>query len=507
MAPGLIESLGRLTKTDVVPTMERNLDKLEIRYKWADSKAARMAGLFNIITGCTFLVPIAFISNIMLADGGDPIFLVFLTPFFASIAYFIYFGLAKLLNNGTISVDGENLVSMDRPLPLSLTKKVSTPKIMRVYASYIQRNTKDDSYRINVVRVMTNDGNDRIIDKGLSEGNAELFATEISKHLNLQEVPFPLDLGVITKEPGRLAIEYRPKDYTTSSNLGMLLFGMLWTGMVMFFFLSFFLAGPADLMFLPLMLPFILIGVFLLYYSLGHMRNRCSIVIDQGTLVARERPLPFAPTRRLSIEEVQEFTMSTLGSWSQSTNNHLEAFTKNGKYISIGQGLSEEQALMFVQEINDFLGIKRREEDPLAYKDGEAPGASVSQVRKRGMPTSAKLFIVFALIFSISIIGFFVIMTSDIFESQESGGLRIIEFNAYSYGDHIEYNVTIENTIGSEVTKTLKLSLNYQSVHSDSYESQFEHVTLAPYETRTYTFTFSHYCNGSEKVKCTFWNL
>ena len=41
MTPSFFDSLGKLNKADVVPTIERNLDKLEIKYKWADSKAAR----------------------------------------------------------------------------------------------------------------------------------------------------------------------------------------------------------------------------------------------------------------------------------------------------------------------------------------------------------------------------------------------------------------------------------------------------------------------------------
>jgi hypothetical protein len=207
------------------------------------------------------------------------------------------------------------------------------------------------------------------------------------------------------------------------------------------------------------------------------------------------------------MEVVQEFTVSAPGSWSQPNKNQLDVLIKKGKYQSISRGLSEEQAFMFVREINDFLGVKGHVEDQSSGSESQAPGAPVSQVRRRGMPMSTKLFIAIILISMISVFAFFAIMTSGVFESQESGGLRITGFDAYTYGDHIDYIVIIENTIGDEVTKTLKLSLNYQSGSSDTYESQFEHVTLSPYETRTYTFTYYHYCNGSENVKCAFWNL
>jgi hypothetical protein len=43
MSPRLLDVLGSFSKVDVVPTVERNLDRLEIRYKWADSKAAKIA--------------------------------------------------------------------------------------------------------------------------------------------------------------------------------------------------------------------------------------------------------------------------------------------------------------------------------------------------------------------------------------------------------------------------------------------------------------------------------
>jgi|GEM_PF-6202919 len=507
MAPSFIESLGRLNKADVVPTVERSLDKLEIRYKWADSKAARMAGLFNIITGCTFLIPIAYLSNVILGDGGDPFVLVFLTPFFGFVGYFVYRGLATLLNYGTITVDSMTLISSDRPLPQNLSKKVTTSNIKRVYASYIVKNTKHGSYKIPVVRVMTSDGHDRIVDTGISEANAQLFATEISKHLRLTDEPFPLDLGTITKEPGRLIIEYRAKENSTSSNMGMLLFALLWSGFVLIFFLAAFLTGPVDLIILPVMLPFAAIGIFFFYYSIGRIRNRCSIVVDQGTLVAKERPLPFARTKKMNTEDVQEFVASMPGNWSHATNNRLDALTKRGKYVSIARGLSEEQALMFTQEIHDFLGIKVGASDWHTSSEPQAPGLPISKVRRNGMPTSTKLFIAIAVIILISISGFFAIMMNGGFESQESGGLRIANSDAYSYTDHIEFVVTIENTIGSEVTKTLKLTLNYMNGNSNTFESQFQTVTLAPYETNTFTYTIYHYCDGSESVSCSFWNL
>jgi hypothetical protein len=507
MTPGILDFLGGLRKTDVIPTIDRTFDRLEIRYKWADSKAERMAGILNIIKGCIFLIPIAFFSNVMLGDGGDPLFLVFLTPFFGIIAFFVYFGAATLLNHGTIIVDSVALVSSDGPLPLNLTKKVSTPDIKRVYASYIVKQAKHGSYKIHLVRVMTKDGHDRIVDKGISETNAQLFATEISKHLRLAEEPFGLDLATVTKEPGRLAIDYRSKENATSSNLGVLLFALLWSGFVVAFFLLTFSAGPVNLIIIPTMLPFAAIGVYLLYYSTGRMRNRSSIIIDQGTLVAKERPLPFTRTKRLSVEEVQEFIASTPDTWSQPNQYRLDALTKKGKYASIARGLSEEQAFMFVQEINDFLGVKVRAENWPTTSDPQILGEPIRRANRSGMPTSTKLFIAIVAISMISIIGFFAIMMSGVFESQESGGLRITAFDAYSHVDHIEYFVTIENTIDTEVTKTLKLTLNYDSGGSNSFESQFQTVTLTPYETRTYTFTIYHYCNGSETVNCSFWNM
>ena len=504
MTPRLLDLLGSFSKVDVVPTVERNLDRLEIRYKWADSKAARMAGLAKIITGCFFLAPIVFISNEMLGGAtGDPIFFLFLTPFFGATAYFVYHGLATLLNRGTIIVDGTMLVSSDRPLPLNRTAKVATPNIKRVYASYIVKETKRGYYKIHLVRVLTNDGHDKIVDKGISETNAQLFASEISKHLRLEDGPFGLDLGSVTKEPGRLAIEYRSKENATSTNLGMLLFGLLWFGFVLFFNVTIILSAPDSLFFLLFMTPFTAIGVFFLYYSIGRMRNRSSIIIDQGSLVARERPLPFSSTKKLSIEEVQEFVVSTPSAWSQPNKNRLDALTKRGKYIPIARGLSEEQAFMFVQEINGFLGIKARASDWQASPEPQAPGAPIALARRTGMTKGTKLFVVLVAIIMVSGFGFFAIMMSGMFESQESGGLRIANYDAYSYSDHVEFFVTIENTIDVEVTKTIKLTLSYQGGST----GQFQTVILAPYETRTFSYTMYRYCDGSESVSCAFWNM
>jgi hypothetical protein len=509
LRPGLFDFLGSFNKVDVVPTIERNLDRLEIRYKWADSKAARMAGFGNIVTGCVFLAPILFISSAMLGTTGDPIFFLFLVPFFGFAAYFVYHGLATLLNWGTIIVDGTTLVSSDRPLPLNLTAKVATSNIKRVYASYIVVQTKHGYYKIHLVRVLTNDGHDKIVDKGISETNAALFASEISKHLKLDDGPFGLDLGSVTKEPGRLAIEYRSKENATSTNLAMLAFGLLWSGFVLFFNITLVLSTPESLIFLLFMTPFTAIGVFFLYYSIGRMRNRSSIIIDQGSLVAKERPLPFSSTKKLRIEDVQEFVASTPGAWSTPNKIRLDALTKSGKHISIARGLSEEQAFMFVQEIHGFLGIKARESDQQAYLDPQASSAPISLARRRGMNKGAKIMIVFVVIFMVSIFGFFAIMMSGVFESQESGGLRIayydgnyVDFDGYSYGA-VEFNVTIENTIDVEVTKTIKLTLNYQGGST----SEFQTVTLAPYETRTFTYSIYHSCDGSESISCSFWNM
>jgi hypothetical protein len=91
MMPRVLGFLGGLMKTDVIPTIDRTFERLEIRYKWTDSKAERMADIINIIKGCIFLIPIVFLSNVMLGDEGDPVFLVFLTPFFGFIAFFVYF--------------------------------------------------------------------------------------------------------------------------------------------------------------------------------------------------------------------------------------------------------------------------------------------------------------------------------------------------------------------------------------------------------------------------------
>jgi hypothetical protein len=510
MTPSLLDLLGSFNKVDVVPTIERNLDRLEIGYKWADSKAARMAGIANIVMGCVFLAPILFISNAMLGTTGDPIFLLFLTPFFCFAAYFVYHGLATLLNRGTIIVDGTTLVSSDRPLPLNLTARVATSNIKRVYASYIVKQTKHGYYKIHLVRVLTNDGRDKIVDKGISETNAQLFASEISKHLRLEDGPFGLDLGSVTKEPGRLAIEYRSKENATSTNLGMLLFGLLWCGFVLFFNITLILSAPEAMIFLLFMAPFTAIGVAFLYYSIGRMRNKSSIIIDQGVLVARERPLPFSSTKKLSIEDVQEFVASTPNIWSQPNKVHLDALTKRGKHTTIARGLSEEQAFMFSQEINDFLGIKARASELQASQESQASGAPISLARRRGMTKGTKIIMVFVVIFMVSIFAFFAIMMSGAFESQESGGLRIVsydgnyvDYDGYSYGNYVKFNVTIENTIDIEVTKTIKLTLNYQGGST----SQFETVTLTPYETRIFTYTMYRPCDGSESVNCAFWNM
>ncbi len=506
MTPGILEVLGGLDKKDSVPTIEHDLGRLEIGYRWADSKAAMISGFINIAMGAGFVVPILFISKEMLGGGVDPSFLLFTSFFYVFAGFFIYNGAARLLNHGTIIVDGEALVSYDRPLPLNLTKRVPTSNIKRVYASYIVKNSKQGSYRVHLLRVMTNDGRDRIVDTGISEENAQLFASEISKHLRLAEGPFADDLAKVTKEPGKLAIEYQPKEYATSTNLGTLLFAVLWTGFTSFFLISILLIG-ADLFVLVLLIPFMAIGFFLFYYSIGRMRNRRSIVIDQGSLVARESPWPLTMTKRLSVDAIQELTVSASGNWSAPNDSSLDILTKTGKYVAIGRGLSEEQSLLMAQEINDFLGIKVQSgnwNDPNVV---QTPGAPVQQMRKAKMPIGAKLFIAFALISFVSIFAFLAIMMSGVFESQESGGLRIANYDAFTYGDYIEYIVTIENTVDTEVTKTLKLTLHYQSGSSDSYESQFQEVTLSPYETRTFNFTIYHYCNGSETVSCSFWNL
>jgi len=353
MSSSLYDVFG-ISKSAVAPSIERNLGILEIKYKWADSTLTRLGGLSSIAFGSIMLFFLVRFFIIPIAQTGDLFFLAFTVPFVAIISYFIYRGAAMLLNHGRITVDGTTLVSTDRPIPMGLTVKVPISDIRQVYPSFIVHNTKGGYYKVHVVRVVTNDGRDKIVDKGISEGNAQLFASEISNYLGLADQPNLL--AKVEKDPERLAIEYRPMDYfATSGRWAMFLFGIFWMGFTMTALIPALWLSELDPIILLFMLFFLLPGIFLLYYPLGRMLNRRKIIVEKGFLVAKERPLPIGLTKRIRMVDIQQVILGSSSSYNRPNNQSLMVITMNNKQVNIAKGLSQEQALKLAEEINGFL--------------------------------------------------------------------------------------------------------------------------------------------------------
>jgi hypothetical protein len=153
------------------------------------------------------------------------------------------------------------------------------------------------------------------------------------------------------------------KKWFSIAHLGTLLFALLWNGFT-FFFYSLMMAGNVSVIILLFPVLHIMVGLWLLYYSLCGFVNKTIIRANQHELSVRHVPLPWNGDKlieRACIQQlyILEQTKKHRGSIIYSYD--VQVVIHNHRNISLIKGLdTPEEALFIEKKIEQFLRIEDR---------------------------------------------------------------------------------------------------------------------------------------------------
>jgi hypothetical protein len=134
------------------------------------------------------------------------------------------------------------------------------------------------------------------------------------------------------------------------------------------------LQNPLPSFIVLFLLVFTAIGLGLIYWSLGHVINRSEIRLQQGRLVARQKPLPWRYNADLPVSEIQNVNQETyfntssddqfgggfrIGIQTTVRNERLAAWKQGGKKVILIPKLEVAAAQFLAQEIEVRLGLRQ----------------------------------------------------------------------------------------------------------------------------------------------------
>ncbi len=157
-------------------------------------------------------------------------------------------------------------------------------------------------------------------------------------------------------------------NWRKSANRFTFFFSLMWNAFITFMAAIMVIAGQmAGLLF---MIPFILVGVYLIYSSIGYMVNTSFITVDENRISIEHKPLSFLiqRDRHFVPEDVQQLFVRKY-EVGRTNNQPVFAYAvdinlKNQKSYNLVKGLhSVKYARYIEQEVEYFLKIKDRPVD------------------------------------------------------------------------------------------------------------------------------------------------
>jgi hypothetical protein len=140
-------------------------------------------------------------------------------------------------------------------------------------------------------------------------------------------------------------------------------FSLIWNGMLWLIFVPVMLSQGLNMEFLFL-LPFLAIGIGLLYWTLAGIFNITVIRVDNEKLVVQSGPVPVPGNKTVAAHDIEQiYTKQQVHRGSDSTTYtyELHAVTYEGKKQKlVGNLYDSDQALYIEQEVERFLGIEDR---------------------------------------------------------------------------------------------------------------------------------------------------
>jgi hypothetical protein len=215
-----------------------------------------------------------------------------------------------------------------------------------------------------------------------SSSEASSFASRTSEDSNVVPVSAPAHPKVIISAQDGGTEFYFPAFRTPSRALFLLIFTVIWTGVVYFLFHSkapwFFsiIFGLMDL--------FVVLGLF--HVALGTARIR----VGNGAIVSTTRVLGVGSTKQFLFSEVDAIVAVTSGQQGGTQGNSMYAIrlrTKNGRRVTLADEISSRQeARWIVSQIETLAGLKidTHVEMDFAYGPPPQPGQPLFNSSKPG---------------------------------------------------------------------------------------------------------------------------
>jgi len=173
----------------------------------------------------------------------------------------------------------------------------------------------------------------------------------------LMDIPMPDGIN-IDNSGSRLLIR---RNWFHWSMLFLGGFAVVWNGMIWGFFIpNFSRFDDAPTFF---MVPFVLVGVYLIVHVVSSLVNHTDIEVDVQAVQIAHKPIPF-PGRYIDCANIDQlYTKRNVHRGENSTTYtySLHVVTADGKNQKlIGNLQNSDQALFIEQEIERFLGIENR---------------------------------------------------------------------------------------------------------------------------------------------------
>jgi hypothetical protein len=142
-------------------------------------------------------------------------------------------------------------------------------------------------------------------------------------------------------------------------------FALFWNTFIAF--ASFFVIMMGEIAALLFLVPFILVGVYLIYASIGYLLNTSFITVDDRRLSVEHKPINFLiqKDKHFAPEEIKQLFVRKYSVGSTNGNPvyayAVDLILKNKKNYTLVKGLHAlEYAQYIEQEIEHYLKIKDR---------------------------------------------------------------------------------------------------------------------------------------------------
>lgn len=142
-------------------------------------------------------------------------------------------------------------------------------------------------------------------------------------------------------------------------------FTIIWNVFIFIFTSVMVASGATEI--LLFMIPFILVGAYLIYLSVGHFVNTTYITVDDKRLSIDHRPIKFLSQKdqNYSPDEIEQLYVRKYSPGSQNDQPvwayAVDMILKNGKRITLAKELHAVSYARYIeQEIEYFLKIKDR---------------------------------------------------------------------------------------------------------------------------------------------------